>query len=127
MREIKTHHDGHGLNEAIQIVANEPGPGGAAHRYFVWYNRATGEQKNYVHLFDVDFQCGPRNEAGSTAGVTDIALLAIVRDRLEAFQAGEYACAENDRALDAVRQAMVWMKERADNRAARGVLGTCKI
>lgn len=121
MRKITGHHDGHGLNESIRIEADEPGPGGASHRYEMVYNFPDGQLQTVGF---VQFQKGPRNVEGSTAGATDIALLSIVRDRLECFEAGEYACDENARALDALRQAIVWMKERADNRAARGVLGT---
>jgi hypothetical protein len=119
-REITTHHDGHGLNEALRIVADEPGPGGASHSYAVSYQtRNTGS-----HVADVQFQKGPRDVEGSTPGVTDIALLAIVRDRLESFNAGDYRCRENAIALTHIEEAMMWMKERAHARAKRGVLGT---
>ena len=120
MRTITTHHDGHGLNEAIEIVADELGPGGASHHYNVTYRK--GEIGTQVA--DVQFQKGPRDIGGSTPGVTDVALLAIVRDRVEAFQAGEFACQENAMALEGLIMAMDWMRIRADNRADRGVLGT---
>jgi hypothetical protein len=122
MREITTHHDGHGLNESITIEADEPGPGGASHEY-----RLIIDQPQGVEWFDVAhvrFQKGPRNVNGSTPGVTELAVLAILRDRLESFQAGEYACFENEEALNFINGAMTLMKDRADKRAARGVLGT---
>lgn len=34
-RNITLHHDGHGLNEAITVAADELGPGGASHRYLL--------------------------------------------------------------------------------------------
>jgi len=116
MRSITSHHDGHGLNESIVIAADEPGPGGASHRY--------------VFLIDgtevgaLQFQCGPRNVEGSTPGITEGAFLMTLIDRLECFQAGPYACEENAVALEKARECLAAIRLRADNRAARGVLGT---
>ena len=121
MRKTTTHHDGHGLNESIKIEADQPGPGGASHVYKASVDTGGGYMLPVAHVV---FQKGPRNVEGSTPGVTDIALLAIVEDRLKAFQSGAFACDENQEALEAIRGAMEHMKERANKRAARGVLGT---
>lgn len=48
MREITTHHDGHGLNESIEIEADDPGPGGASHHY----NAVIREDEVYISDFD---------------------------------------------------------------------------
>ena len=116
MREITIHHDGHGLNESIKIEADEPGPGGASHAYTLSIDG--------LEVARIQFQKGPRNIEGSTPGVVERALLAVVRDRLETFQSGEFACHENAMALEEVVAAMDWQKIRSDNRANRGVLGT---
>lgn len=124
MREITTHHDGFGLNEHIQIVANEPGPGGAAHHYIVSYNTAELPALNYIHLFDVDFQTGPRNVEGSKPGITAVGLLALLRDHLDGFQQGEFRNRETACAITHIDEAMHWLEARAKERAKRGVLGT---
>ena len=71
----------------------------------------------------IDFQNGAREDVNSIAGVTDEDLLEIVKDRLAHFQTGELACYENQKALDAVFQALYWLQVRKDDRKERGVLG----
>ena len=75
-------------------------------------------------LCAVGFQKGARHEEGSTLGVTNEALLAIVIDRLRSFQAGPFLCSENAIALTHAETALLWLRQRADARARRGVLGT---
>ncbi len=120
MRKITTHHDGHGLNEALEIEADDLGPGGASHFYNVSY------VSNHIHYLvaGIQFQYGPRDVEGSMAGLTEAAMLAILHDRLSKFQAGPYPCEENAEALRAVEEALGAVKRRSDARAERGVLGT---
>jgi hypothetical protein len=122
---IQTHHDGHGLNESISVQAtDEIGPGGAYHSYgFYKINNESNQEQELGYL---QFQKGPRDEPGSTSGITEAALLAVLIDRLEAFQAGPYHCEENQQALDNLRAAMTAIHDRAHSRASRGVLGTYK-
>jgi hypothetical protein len=49
--------------------------------------------------------------------------LAIVRDRLEAFQAGPFNCRENSDALAGVVHAMDRLNDRTRDRIRRGVEG----
>jgi hypothetical protein len=118
MRTITSHHDGHGLAESIEIVADdldhEKG-GGASHLYLV---EIAGEQ-----VAKIQFQHGPRGEAYSKAGVIENVLLAILADRMECFNRGPFSCRENSVVLTKVQEAMHWMRHRADDRAKRGVLG----
>lgn len=100
--------------------AGEPGPGGAHHEYIVAVHFPDGLD---IHSH-VMFQKGPRAEAGSNPGVLDTDLLEIVRDRLKAFQSGEFACRENACALTHIEEALMWMNKRVEDRAERGVLGT---
>ncbi len=119
-RRITEHHDGHGLNESICIEALDgPGSGGASHRYVATVPSPHGSDV----VADIVFQHGPRNEPGSTPGITDAVLLAIVVDRLKAFQAGPFPSREGALVLTKVQEALHWLRHRADERAARGVLG----
>jgi hypothetical protein len=119
-REITTHRV-NGVNEGLRIaVLDEPGPGGASHEYDIELANAT---EGTITSVELNFQKGGIKEAGVN-GVTHEALLAIVADRLECFQAGPYACGANEVALRAVHKAMEALKARTEERAARGVEGT---
>jgi len=52
------------------------------------------------------------------------ALLAVIIDRLQCFQAGPYKCRENAIALTHLEDAMHWLQHRTRERMARGVEGT---
>lgn len=125
-RTIEGHHDGHGLNEDIVIQSDDrdPNGGNSAHVYDLFMV----EDPNAVpvQIGFIQFQHGPRGVKGSKAGATEAAILAILIDRLEGFQAGPYACGENTAQLLHLRIALALTKQRADERAARGVLGKNK-
>jgi hypothetical protein len=99
-------------------VLDEPDPkaGNANHDYAIQFGGPD-------QVCRIQFQHGPRGAEGSTPGVFDDALLAIVEDRLAGFQAGPFACEENLVALGAVREARAAFAERAAKRIAKGVLG----
>jgi len=120
MREITTHHDGHGLAESLVIEADELDPPGgmASHSYKVTIGADFPKE-----VATIQFQQGPRGEAYSKPGVIDNVLLAIIADRMECFNAGPYSCRENALVLTHVQEAMFWLRHRADTRAKRGVLG----
>ena len=69
------------------------------------------------------FQNGPINEVGVN-GITHEALLAILADRLESFQAGPYASDYNAAALDHIRSAQGCLHDRTRARMAQGIEGT---
>lgn len=124
MRTIDTHKV-NPANDRLQInVTDEPGAGGANHEY-----RISGfddpEDPNGIsqRTLRLSFQNGPIPEKGVN-GITHEVLLAIVQDRLEAFQNGPFACEENGKALEAVKQAQHWLQFRTLKRMARGVEGT---
>lgn len=133
MREL-TGHKVNGANEQLQIdVLDEPGAGGACHRYDVTGFDTTdnpsatapdGYKSSFARLI-VLFQNGPIAEAGVN-GITHEALLAILIDRLEGFQRGAYANEYNATALDFLRGAQHSLQERTRERVARGVEGTHK-
>jgi len=118
MRQVIDHRDGHGLNEAIAISCDDmdlTSGGGASHTYNL--------DIDGVNVGTIQFQHGPRNVEGSTPGVTEAAILAVLIDRLRCFQAGPFACRENAIQLTKLEEALMWTKERAHARARRGVLG----
>ncbi len=125
-------------DQAVQLqinVMDEPGRGGACHRYSVLattapehvplgYDMETNADgtATYEACF-VGFQNGPIREFGVN-GITQEALLAIVVDRLRCFQAGEFSCRENAIALTHIEEALMWLQRRTVARIKRGVEGT---
>lgn len=121
VREIKTHAV-NGLNEVLRIeVLDEPGQGNACHDYRI--SVPNGAEVSRGVCVDISFQNGPIAEAGVN-GISNEALLAIVRDRLNGFQSGPYECDTNQLALVHVIQAMEALASRTAERVARGVEGT---
>ncbi len=125
MREL-TSHKVNGCNDGITIdVMDEPGHGGACHRYRIEGPKRQVEGIGMVPAFqqNIGFQNGPIKEVG-TNGTTHEALLAILEDRLLGFQSGQYACDENAQALHHIQEAQRILKSRTEKRLARGVEGT---
>ena len=119
MREISDHRT-NPSNEGIVIKAiDEPGAGGANHRYLV-------SKSNGTTLIQFNFQNGPIGESGVN-GVTQEVLLAIVIDRLRSFQSGPYNCRDNALALEKLEDAMNFLHKRTKDRQRRGVEGTNTI
>jgi len=121
MRKL-TEHKLSGLNEALNItVLDRRGPGNANHLYEIGWgdNEHLGEHNPTV----IKFQEGPIQEVGVN-GISNEALLAIVSDRLNGFQAGEFATPENEMAWRHVQAAIHWLHHRTRERLARGVEGT---
>ena len=71
----------------------------------------------------VSFQNGPIKEAGVN-GCHQEDLIAIVIDRLQSFQAGDFKCRENALALNHLEIAMRHLNRRTEDREKRGVEGT---
>jgi hypothetical protein len=128
MRALTDHQVNPANDKLTILVTDEPGAGGANHRYgitgFDTFNNPSvaGEERSSqsVVLF---FQNGPIAEVGVN-GITHEALLAILVDRLQSFQAGPYACRENALALTHLQDAQHWLNHRTRARMARGVEGT---
>lgn len=123
-RELTAHRHG-GLNDKLHVaVLDEPGHGGANHRYVMFVpHDAFNQELNASFVHEIRFQRGPLAENGIN-GISNEALLAIVQDRLRGFQSGEFACDENQLALDCVSSAIGWLQVRTDDRLQRGVEGT---
>ena len=131
MSRFLTGHQVNPANDVLKIeVLDEPGSGGAHHRYEIsGFNAATNASNAYPGGYigtEVLFQNGPIAEDGVN-GITHEALLAILIDRLECFQAGLYASSYNEQALSACRAAQEALLSRTRSRMARGVEGTHTI
>ena len=114
IREIDFHSVS-GLNEFIKIYTHDDmGPGGAYHNYTIELDREI--------VTPIGFQKGGVVEAGRN-GLTNEALLAVVLDRLNCFQAGPFACDTNEEAREHVRAALTALQSRTRDRIARGVEG----
>lgn len=106
------------------LVGDEPGEGGACHEYEVRQVPAKGETLEQGDNFaKVSFQNGPIKENGVN-GCHQEDLIAIVIDRLQSFQAGDFKCRENALALTKLEEAMHWLNHRTRDREKRGVEGT---
>ncbi len=117
MRLLTTH-----LTKNVKIHAvDDPGQGGACHVYCIGVESdQTGQNIN------VNFQNGPIKEFGVN-GIPDEALYAILIDRLQGFQKGQYGCRENAIALTHLETALMWAQKRTHEREARGIEGTSAL
>lgn len=111
-------------NEITSRYKITPGPvsankGGGRHHYYISAVNGAGEVdfKTEIH-----FQTGALNE-GPHNGILSIGLLALLKDHFESFQEGEFKSRETAIAITKLEEVMHWVCARADNRAARGVLG----
>jgi hypothetical protein len=115
-------------NDTLTIsVEDEPGAGGAHHRYLVSgfdtesnVARGVAPPRSSVEIL---FQNGPIGLVGVN-GLTHEALLAIVADRLRSFQKGPFSCKANACALTHIEEAQHWLQQRTIERMRRGVEGT---
>lgn len=120
--------DGDSANHQLQVeVQDEPGQGGASHRYKITgFDAGTNPSHQYPEgQFDkvVLFQNGPIKEFGVN-GLTHEALIAILIDRLRGFQSGPYKCQDNSYALHHLSAALDFLQKRTRERIARNVEGT---
>ncbi len=104
------------------LVEDEPSYGNACHKFYISPSEKPENviEGEFGHIF---FQKGPVKEKGIN-GCQNEDLLAIVIDRLQSFQAGYFACRENELALTKVQEAMHWLNHRTNERIKRGVEGT---
>lgn len=123
MRELSTIQKRENFNKVF--AADEPGKGGANHRYEIYPDDVVAEAEEPMAV--IQFQNGARKLPDSQHGVLDTNLLEIVRDRLKGFQKGEFATRENAIALTHIEEALLWMNKRVEDRIERNVLGTDKV
>lgn len=119
-----TSHRNNALNEAIEITARDDvGTGGAPIVYDMSVAHETESGLTTVDVCSIRFQNGPAVEPSGFNGFTNEALLAIVEDRLEKFQEGQFKCRENAIALTHLQECLLWLGKRTADRKKRGVEG----
>lgn len=131
MRELTSHRVNPANDRLAVTVLDEPGSGGACHLYSITgFDTATNPSDPFVARHGASakhstvlFQNGPIAEVGVN-GVTHEVLLAILIDRLEAFQRGPFANEYNAAALAHLQSAQSCLLDRTRERMARGVEGT---
>ena len=79
--------------------------------------------ENDQTLAVIHFQEGAIKEHGIN-GVMNEDLIHMAIERLQCFQASEFACRENARAITKLEEAILWLRKRTMGRDKRGVLGT---
>ena len=104
------------------VVLDEHGAGNACHEYEVRPVSPKDEPLETDHFAKVSFQNGPVKESGVN-GCHQEDLLAIVIDRLQSFQKGDFKCRENALALTKLEEAIHWLNHRTNERVKRGVEG----
>lgn len=111
-----------GSQEHTTVFAcDERGAGNANHVYEILAVDRSGDTAKMDTR--ICFQNGPIKENGVN-GIHNEDLLCIVMDRLEGFQAGDYACGENAVAFAYVGAALRCLRHRTEDRKKQGVEGT---
>ena len=117
-------------NTYIEVL-DKKGIGNANHEYRVrktqvdvstLHNAELGYGDTDNILATVSFQNGPIKENGVN-GIQNEDLLKIVQNRLEGFQSGDFACLENQIALDNIKSAISVLEYRTKERKKRNVEG----
>ena len=128
MRKISNHTINPDLEPLLVQAVDQPGPGGANHHYLIRVDSPDDPQRDGNpgqprEILDLHFQEGPVYAYGIN-GVTNAALLAIIIDRLDGFQRGQFPCSYNANATHHVRKALEALHDRTKSRISRGVEGT---
>lgn len=144
MKRITLHHDGHGRMERLLVLATdepatEPPGNSSHHRYEFFYRppeivhgeatvdvltRQSVSQPPDIPVSVLQLQRGPFDTSGSTPGTLGAAVIAALIDHYQGFQSGPLASRETALAITKLQEALFWLRERADDRARRGVLGS---
>lgn len=71
----------------------------------------------------IQFQAGPIAEVGINGGTIE-GVVEVLKERLEGFQQGDFACPENDQAIKGLQQVLNVLALRTRRRREQGVEGT---
>lgn len=110
-------------NEHTEIYATDETVFNANHEYIVVAAPAESEEIGLDNPYaKVKFQKGPIKENGVN-GCHNEDLIAIVLDRLECLNQGDFRCRENFIAITKLEEALMWLNKRTLDRRSRGVEG----
>lgn len=113
-----------GTNRFTEVFATDDVAFNANHEYIVVAAPAEGEEIGLDNPYaKVKFQKGPIKENGVN-GCHNEDLIAIVIDRLQCLNQGDFACRENSIAITKLEEALLWLNKRTQDRIARNVDGT---
>lgn len=113
-----------GTNNYTEVYATDDVAFNANHEYIVVAAPAEDEEIGLDNPYaKVNFQKGPIKENGVN-GCHNEDLIAIVLDRLQCLNQGDFKCRENSIAITKLEEAMMWLNKRTADRKARGVEGT---
>ena len=124
MKELNTIQKREKLNKIYTM--DEKGNGGAYHKYQIrkCVDLCKSEDCDCYNLNTIVFQNGARLNPESIHGIIDADLVEIVRHRLQCFQEGNFANVYNEKALEHLEVALMYMNRRVEDRIERNVLGT---
>ena len=113
-----------GTNRFTEVFATDDVAFNANHEYIVVAAPAEGEEIGLDNPYaKVNFQKGPIKENGVN-GCHNEDLIAIVIDRLQCLNQGDFACRENSIAITKLEEALLWLNKRTQDRIVRNVEGT---
>lgn len=113
-----------GTNNYTEVYAMDEQAFNANHEYEVREVPADGATISKDEIYaKVLFQRGPIKENGVN-GCHNEDLIAIVIDRLQCLNQGNFACRENAIAITKLEEALMWLNKRTADRKARNVEGT---
>jgi len=120
MRELNI-----GTKDHTTVCAVDEPEFGANHHYkIVIKGKEEGEPS--VIGSEVRFQKGPVKVHGRN-GIHNEDLIAIVIDRLQGLNSGDFKCRQNSLAITKLEEAMMWLNNRTAERRSRGVEGTSVV
>ena len=112
-------------NLGLHILASNVTRGGAASVYELLHlfpDRWSYEKATF-YVTKIPFISIPCPDGCLPNGVTNEGIIAVLIDRLEGFQSGEFANEHNQKALDHLRLALEALAARHNDRVERGVVG----
>lgn len=116
-----------GTQNYTMVLATDELDFNANHEYIVVAAPAEGKEIGLDNPYaKVKFQKGPVKENGVN-GCHNEDLIAIVIDRLEHLNQGQFACRENSIAITKLEEALLWLNKRTQDRVKRGVEGTHQV
>lgn len=118
MRELKSKKFSSPSDPLRVDVLDEPGSDGSSHAYGIASQEFLGAGATPAVMMTIQFQNGSVQQFGMN-GVTDLAVLAVLEDRLDDLQNGPNASVTNAQALEHLREAMLLLSEPSTERTYR--------
>ena len=112
-----------GTNRFTEVFATDDVAFNANHEYVIRHFEENENGASNEIFANIKFQKGPVKENGVN-GCHNEDLIAIVIDRLQCLNQGDFACRENSIAITKLEEALLWLNKRTQDRIARNVEGT---